>query len=178
MSDLAGRIARVATLRGRFTLRSGAEADTYFDKYRFEADPRLLGEIALAMAPLVPRGTDLLAGLELGGIPLVTALSRVTGLPARFVRKRAKGYGTAQLAEGGPIAGSVLTVVEDVVTSGGQVIDSCRGLFELGATIRAVVCVIDREQGGRAAVEAEGHVFNALFTRSQLEDAAPGDATL
>ena len=119
---LARTIYERTHLTGEFVLRSGAVSNEYFDKYRFESDPALLREIAEALVPLVPSGIDGLAGLELGGVPIATMLSQVTGLPAFFVRKEAKTYGTCQLAEGGDIEGLRLLVVEDVVTSGGQVI--------------------------------------------------------
>ena len=167
-ADLARRIYETAHLTGNFTLRSGATSTEYFDKYRFEADPVLLRAIAEAMAPLVPDGTDALAGLELGGVPLATALSQVTGLPAWFVRKEAKTYGTCQLAEGGDVAGRRVTVVEDVVTSGGQVIASCADLRALGATIDRVVCVIDRQAGGPETLAAEGLELSALFRMEEL----------
>src|SRR6185436_4991781 len=88
--ELASAIAAVSTRSGRFTLRSGATASVYFDKYRFEADPTLLRAIAEALEGLIPSGTEAIAGLELGGVPLATALSLRTGLPAVFVRKVAK----------------------------------------------------------------------------------------
>src|SRR4051812_5399655 len=100
---LARQIYAAAHLTGTFTLRSGTVSNEYFDKYRFESDPALLRAIAEAMAPLVPAGIDALAGLELGGIPLVTLLAQVTGLPACFVRKQAKTYGTCQIAEGAEV---------------------------------------------------------------------------
>lgn len=168
-AQLASAIANVATLQGKFRLRSGAVATTYFDKYRFESDPALLSALAEALAPLVPSGVDVLAGLELGGIPLVTALSLHTGLPALFVRKRAKDYGTCRLAEGGEVAGRRLLVVEDVVTSGGQVIASCDELRALGGIVAHALCVIDREAGGREALEARGIGLLSLFTRSDLD---------
>lgn len=167
-AELARRIYDTAHLTGNFTLRSGATSTEYFDKYRFEADPVLLLAIAEAMAPLVPAGTDALAGLELGGVPLATALSQVTGLPAWFVRKEAKTYGTCQLAEGGDVGGRRVTVVEDVVTSGGQVIASCADLRALGATIDRVLCVIDRQAGGPEKLAAEGLELSALFRMDEL----------
>ena len=167
-ADLARRIYDTAHLTGSFTLRSGATSTEYFDKYRFEADPVLLWAIAEAMAPLVPEGTDALAGLELGGVPLATVLSQVTGLPVWFVRKEAKTYGTCQLAEGGDVQGKRLTVVEDVVTSGGQVIESCGELRTLGASIDRVLCVIDRQAGGAEKLAAEGLELHALFRMDDL----------
>jgi orotate phosphoribosyltransferase len=167
-ADLAHRIYDTAHLTGSFTLRSGVTSTEYFDKYRFESDPVLLRAIAEHMSSLVPAGTEGLAGLELGGVPLATALAQVTGLPAFFVRKEAKTYGTCQLAEGGDIGGRHLTVVEDVVTSGGQVIESCAELRALGVTVDRVVCVIDRQAGGLEKLAAEELELAALFRMEEL----------
>jgi len=165
---LARAIYDCAHLTGTFTLRSGAVSNEYFDKYRFESDPALLRTIAEALAPLVPGGTDTLAGLELGGVPLAVMLSQVTGLPAVFVRKEAKSYGTCQLAEGGELDGRRLTVVEDVVTSGGQVVASCGDLRDRGATVEHALCVIDREAGGPDALTAIGVELHPLYRMHEL----------
>jgi orotate phosphoribosyltransferase len=168
-AELAKAIYDRAHLVGNFTLRSGRTSTEYFDKYLFEADPRLLRSIAEAMAPLVPDG-DALAGLELGGIPLVTMLSQITGLPALFVRKEAKNYGTCRLAEGGEVAGRRLVVIEDVITSGGQVVLSSADLRAAGAEVADVVCVIDREAGGAEALAAAGLRMTPLFTIGELQE--------
>src|SRR4051812_17982034 len=175
-TDLARAVYDVAHITGTFRLRSGVTSNEYFDKYLFEADPGLLRQLATAMAPLVPAGTEALAGLELGGIPIATMLSQVTGLPCRFVRKKAKEYGTEKLAEGGTIGGQKLCVVEDVVTSGGQIIESCAALRAEGAEILAVVCVIDRESGGVDNLAAEDLALTPLFTMSALKAAAGASA--
>lgn len=141
---LAKKVVEVAHLRGEFKLRSGQVSNEYFDKYRFEARPELLREIAKLMAPMIPKGTEVLAGLEMGGIPIATALSLETGIPACFVRKEAKTYGTCQLAEGADIKGKKVLVVEDVITTGGQVLISTDDLRERGANIDAVLCAILR----------------------------------
>ena len=152
-------------------MRSGRVADEYFDKYQFEADPALLGEIAAAMVPLIPEGTQVLAGLEMGGIAVVTALGQQAGLPCAFVRKSAKPYGTRRLAEGAGVKGRRVLVVEDVVTSAGQTAISARELRELGAGIGHALCVIDRQEGGASALAADGIALHALFTRVDLERA-------
>ena len=167
-TDLARRIYERTHLTGEFVLRSGAVSTEYFDKYRFESDPALLRAIAEALVPLVPPGIDGLAGLELGGVPIATMLSQVTGLPAYFVRKEAKTYGTCQLAEGAAIDGKRLTVVEDVVTSGGQVVLSCGDLRERGATVEHALCVIDRESGGPEALADIGVELRPLYRMSEL----------
>ncbi len=169
--ELARRIVTCAHLTGEFTLRSGAVSDEYFDKYRFEADPGLLREAAEALAALLPAGIDAVAGLELGGIPLVTMVSQLTGLPARFVRKRPKSYGTRRFAEGGEISGWRLAVIEDVVSTAGALIASCRALRAEGATIAAVLCVIDRESGGAENLAREGLELQSAFTLGELRSA-------
>ena len=169
---LAAAIASVATLRGEFILRSGAVSSEYFDKYRFESDPVLLREIAEHLAPMIPPHAQVLAGLELGGVPIATALSLHTGLHTVFVRKRAKEYGTRQLAEGRDVRGLRVLLIEDVVTSGGQVVTSANDLRGLGATVSDALCVIDRQAGGAEALEAAGIALQSLFTKRDLASAS------
>jgi orotate phosphoribosyltransferase len=166
---LARTIYDRSHLTGEFRLRSGVVSNEYFDKYLFESDAELLRTIGEALVALLPPGTEALAGLELGGVPLATMLSQLTGLPARFVRKEAKTYGTGRLAEGGDVDGRRLTVVEDVVTSGGQVVASCGDLRERGAIVEHAVCVIDRESGGAKNLAEIDVELRALFTMSELE---------
>ena len=117
--------------------------------------------------PLLPE-CDVLAGMEMGGIPIVTVLSQLTGLPAVFVRKEAKGYGTRRVAEGGPVRGLRVVGVEDVVTTGGALISGCKALRVDGAVLDTVVCAIDREQGGSNNLAAEGITLRAALTRADL----------
>lgn len=168
-ADLAAATYATAHLTGEFVLRSGVTSTEYFDKYRFEADPSLLRDLASALVPMVPAETEVLAGLELGGVPIATVLSQLTGIPAAFVRKEAKTYGTCQLAEGAGIDGRRVTVVEDVVTSGGQVVISCGDLRERGAVVTHALCVIDREAGGREALADLGVELRPLFTMTELK---------
>jgi orotate phosphoribosyltransferase len=169
ISELARRVSDVARLTGEFRLRSGLIADTYFDKYQFESDPVLLQAIAIELLPLIPPNTEILAGLELGGIPIATALSIASGLPAVFVRKTAKTYGTAKLAEGPPIDGRNVLIVEDVVTTGGQIVVSTNDLRRQGAIITTAVCAIDREQGGIEALATARISLLSVFKRSDIE---------
>jgi len=172
LTDLAREISTRCRLRGRFTLRSGQVSDEYFDKYLFEADPLLLARVTAAMRTLIPDGTDVLGGLELGGIPLVTMLSQATGIPALFVRKHAKSYGTARLAEGGDPAGRTVVLIEDVITTGGAVIAAASALRDLGATITTVVCVIDRSGPGPGVLAGQAITVRAILTKELLDSAA------
>lgn len=173
-TSLAREIRRCSLLTGDFLLRSGRRSNVYWDKYRFESDPKLLAAIAEELARLLPERFDTLAGLELGGIPLATALSLQTGKPGRYVRKAAKSYGTANLVEGGFRPGEVAVVVEDVVTSGGQVVTSVQQLRELGLVVDQAICVIDREQGGTEALAAIGCALRSAFTMAEIEQLAAG----
>ena len=168
---LAQRINAVARLTGQFTLRSGATSDTYFDKYRFEADPVLLREISAEMVALLPDDTEVLAGLEMGGIPLVTIMSQLTGLPAAFIRKEAKTYGTCRYAEGAELAGRRVVLVEDVVSSGGALVEAAARLHGDGIRVETATCVIDRGAGGGDALARQGVALRALLTGAALDSA-------
>ena len=169
--DLARKIYQASHLTGEFTLRSGSISTEYFDKYRFEADPALLKDIATEMTSLLPASADYLAGLEMGGIPVATMLSQVTSVPTLFVRKEAKTYGTCKLAEGLDFYGCRLVIVEDVVTSGGQINISVNELRKLGAIIEHAVCVIDREAGGVQNLSKNGIELKSLYTLTELTSA-------
>jgi len=170
-APLARRIYDIARITGDFTLRSGAKSTEYFDKYLFETDPKLLKQIASAMVGLVPPHLDALAGLEMGGIPIATMLSQLTGLPVLFVRKKAKNYGTCKIAEGGRVRGRKLLIVEDVVTAGGAILDAAKALRAEGSELGAAVCVIDRESGGPANLAKSDLILTSLFTMSELKKA-------
>ncbi len=171
--DLARDVDACCRLQGEFTLRSGQQATEYFDKYLFESDPALLARVVARMAPLLPEGTELLGGLELGGIPLATVLSARTGLPALFVRKQAKTYGTCKLAEGPDVSGRRITLVEDVITTGGAVRDATLALRERGAVVETVVCAIDRSPEGADPLADVGLEIRPVLTKAAL-DAARG----
>jgi len=168
---LGQAVLEACHLRGSFRLRSGQMSEEYFDKYLFEGDPALLRRVADAMVPLLP-DCDVLAGMEMGGIPLVTVLSQITGLPAVFVRKQPKEYGTGKIAEGSSVTGMRVVGIEDVVTTGGALINGCVALREEGATLDVVVCAIDREQGGRENLAAHKIELRSALGRADLVSAA------
>ncbi|HOB04568.1 MAG TPA: orotate phosphoribosyltransferase [Propionibacteriaceae bacterium] len=168
---LAADIDAICRLTGQFTLRSGQQATEYFDKYLFEAQPALLDRVAAQMVGLLPEGTELLGGLELGGVPIATMVSARTGIPALFVRKSAKTYGTCKLAEGPDVAGRRVTLIEDVITTGGAVRDATRALREAGAIIETVVCAIDRSPTGGNPLADVGLEVRAVLTKEQLDAA-------
>ncbi|MEI2779286.1 MAG: orotate phosphoribosyltransferase [Tetrasphaera sp.] len=172
---LARDIDAACRVTGSFTLRSGRQASEYFDKYLFESQPALLRAVAEAMVPLLPESTDLVGGLELWGIPLATMVSSLTGLPVVFVRKAAKEYGTRRLAEGAEVGGRQVTLIEDVITTGGAVRDAARALRALGAAVDVVICAIDRSGVPGGPLTGDGIETRAVFSKADL-DAAREDA--
>lgn len=171
---VAKQVMETAFITGEFLLRSGQISNEYFDKYRFEAKPTLLKQVAELMVPLIPEGTELLAGLEMGGIPLATMLGQLTGIETVFVRKKPKEYGTRQFAEGNDVSGKRVVIIEDVITSGGQLLLSAADLREAGALITDAVAVIDRESGGIAAAQEIGIDLKCVFTMSELKASVEG----
>jgi orotate phosphoribosyltransferase len=169
-NELGKAIYETSHITGEFLLRSGTISNEYFDKYQFEARPQLLAEIAEKLSELIPDDFDYLAGLEVGGIPIATALSMKINKPVVFVRKSAKKYGTCKFAEGPDIAGRKLLVIEDVVTSGGQVVISANDLRNAGSIITKAICVIDRESGGREALKENDIELISLFTMTELKN--------
>ncbi len=162
--DLKKTVFKVAYLTGEFLLRSGNISTRYFDKYQFEARPEILGPVAEALIPLLPREYHLLGAMEMGGIPLATALSLKTGSPMVFIRKEAKKYGTCRFAEGPDIQDKKICLIEDVITTGGQVVLSTQMLREAGAKVSDVLAVIDRSGGNHSKLMAANLKLSTLFT--------------
>lgn len=167
---LAQQVKKASKLTGTFTLRSGAVSDTYFDKYLFESDPALLRSIAEEMATLVPADTEILAGLEMGGIPVVTMLSQVTGLPCAFIRKEAKEYGTCKYAEGPSLVGKHVAIIEDVVSSGGAILDALKKLEADNVRPNSIICVIDRQTGGKENLINAGYDLQSVLTMAEIDN--------
>lgn len=168
-ADIAKQIKTVSFLTGQFVLRSGKVSSFYWDKYRFESNPGLLSVVVNELQKLLPVSFDKLAGLELGGIPLATGLSLKTDKPCLYIRKTAKTYGTCNLVEGGFQKGETAVVVEDVITTAGQVCASVRQMRQAGLIVQHVVCVIDRQQGGREKLKNIGCSLVSVFTLDELE---------
>jgi orotate phosphoribosyltransferase len=170
VTELGDRLLAASYLEGDFVLRSGLHSRFYLDKYLFETRPDLLRDIAAGLQGKLAayEPFDLLAGPELGAVALVAALSLAAEKPFVIVRKGEKAYGTKRLLEGRAEAGQGALVVEDIVTSGGAALQAVHVLRDAGLEVRGVLCVVDREQGGREAFAAEGVALDSLFTASGL----------
>ncbi|HKI92370.1 MAG TPA: orotate phosphoribosyltransferase [Gaiellaceae bacterium] len=173
--ELRAALVEHAYLEGDFLLRSGKRSRYYLDKYRFETRPDLLGplgeRIAAAAREYAPDATRL-AGPELGAVALAAAASLAGGLPFLIVRKAAKEYGTANRVEGPFEDGERVCLVEDVVTSGGALLDSVEALRETGLVVDTAVCVVDREEGGMDALARHAVRLRPLFRAGELLDVA------
>ncbi|MFF1787482.1 orotate phosphoribosyltransferase [Kitasatospora sp. NPDC058243] len=176
LSGLAVRLAETACVNASFKLANGTQLDAYFDEYRLAADPTLLRDTAAAMANLVPDDAQVLAGIELGGVPLVVALSAATGLPAVFLRRQPKRYGSHRQIEGAAIDGRRTVLVDDVVRSGGQLLHMARILRIAGAPVTDALCVLERPLGGRALLADQRVTLHSLLTEADLPSPRNGDA--
>ncbi len=165
---LGKRLVEVCLLKGDFLLSSGRRSNYYFDKYLFETRPELLRDVTRELLSLVPEGTELLAGPELGAIPLVTGMGLQGDIPFIIVRKEPKDYGTARNFEGRIVPGQHAVLVEDVVTTGTQALKAARLLQEFGVKLDACLCVLDREEGGTESFAEMGLELQPLFTSSSL----------
>ncbi|MFC4448515.1 orotate phosphoribosyltransferase [Halorussus aquaticus] len=154
---------------GEFELSHGGTSDYYVDKYLFETDPHCLELIARAFAERV--GEKKLAGVALGGVPLVAVTSVETGNPYVIARKQQKDYGTANLVEGRLAEGEEVVVLEDIATTGQSAADAVEALRDAGATVNRVLVVVDREEGATENLAEYDVELESLLTATELLDA-------
>lgn len=166
--QLARRIAEVSLLRGQFTLRSGRKSNYYLDKYLFETQPDVLAELGRMFAERLTPAVQRIAGAELGAVALAAATAMASGKPFVIIRNQKKDYGTSKLVEGKLEPGETVMIVEDVLTTGGQVIEAAKTLKDAGAKVEKIVAVIDRLEGARENIESAGYAYESLFTTKDL----------
>jgi orotate phosphoribosyltransferase len=167
--ELLAAIREHAYLEGDFLLRSGRRSKYYLDKYRFETRPELLGPIGERIAAVVAEHEPdavRLGGPELGAVALAASASLASGLPFMIVRKEAKDYGTSNRIEGVYEPGECVCLVEDVVTSGGALLEAVAAVRDAGLVVRTAVCVVDREEGGSDELARHAVRLRSLFRAS------------
>ena len=166
-TDLRDAIRQHAYLEGDFVLRSGRRSRYYLDKYRFETRPELLGPLGEKIAAVVKEHEPdavRLGGPELGAVALAASASLASGLPFMIVRKEAKDYGTSKRIEGVFEPGECVCLVEDVVTSGGALLEAVEAVRAAGLVVRTAVCVVDRQEGGADELARHAVRLRSLFT--------------
>ena len=167
-ATLAKRVKEVALLEGDFTLRSGKKSKYYFDKYLFETQPDILETMGAEIAKRIPPGTQRIAAPELGAVALGAAASLASRLPFFIVRNAKKEYGTAKQIEGLLQPGENVVLVEDIITTGGQVVEAIKLITSVGGKITKVIVALDRQEGGRENIEKEGVIVEAVLTKGDL----------
>ncbi len=167
-NKLISRIKETAYLEGDFTLRSGKKSKYYLDKYLFETCPDVLKALGQEFAKYVTDDVTLIAGAELGGVALAAATAMVSGKNWLIVRNSKKDYGTGKLVEGVLKAGDVVLLVEDIATTGGQVLEAAKVITQAGATVKKIVAVIDRKQGAEENITKAGYKFESILTKDDL----------
>lgn len=174
---LAALLLEKSYREGRFVLASGRESDFYFDGRQTALHPEgawLIGNLFYDLLSDLPE-LDAVGGMTLGADPLVSATSVISWTKERpvaafIVRKSPKGHGTNQYIEGlaNLKPGSPVAMLEDVVTTGGSLLTACERVKDAGFNIVAVCTVLDREEGGREAIDAAGYKLRSLFRRKEL----------
>ena len=165
--SLAGRVRDAALLEGDFVLSSGKKSSFYVDKYLFSTEPDLLRDLGNALAAMLPEGVTRLAGVALGAVPLVVAVSLATGLPYVIVRKETKEYGTGRNVEGDLQAGDRISLIEDVVTTGTQAVEAAGRLEESGVSVLGILAVLDRREGDKEP-RIGGYPFKTVLEMADL----------
>jgi len=166
--ELIRRIKETAYLEGEFTLRSGKKSKYYLDKYLFETCPDILKTLGEEFAKHITKDVSLIAGAELGGVALAASTAMATGKNWAIIRNSKKGYGTGKMVEGKLNAGDVVLLVEDIATTGGQVLEAAKIITEAGAKVKKIVCVIDRKEGAGENIEKAGYKFESILTKDDL----------
>ena len=166
--ELIKRIKETAYLEGDFTLRSGKKSKYYLDKYLFETCPDILKALGQEFAKYITDDVTLIAGAELGGVALAAATAMQTGKNWVIIRNAKKGYGTGKMVEGVLNKGDVVLLVEDIATTGGQVLEAARVITEAGAEVKKIVCVVDRRQGAEENITRAGYKFESILTKDDL----------
>ena len=165
---LIKRIKETAYLEGDFILRSGQRSRYYLDKYLFETQPDILYQLGKEFCRHLTPDVNLIAGAELGGVALAAAAAMESVRPWIIVRNSKKGYGTGKMIEGLLKPGDVVLLVEDIATTGGQVLEAAKIITDAGAKVKKIVCVIDRKQGARENIDQAGYVFESIITKDDL----------
>jgi orotate phosphoribosyltransferase len=166
--ELAKRVKETSYLEGDFTLRSGKKSKYYMDKYLFETQPDILKALGEEFAKHATSDVTLIAGAELGGVALAAATAMQTGKKWIIVRNSKKDYGTSKMVEGVLKANDVVLLVEDIATTGGQVLEAAKIITEAGAKVKKIVAVIDRKQGAAENITTAGYKFESILTKEDL----------
>ncbi|HMA82658.1 MAG TPA: orotate phosphoribosyltransferase [Candidatus Thermoplasmatota archaeon] len=153
---------------GHFVLTSGAVSDYYVDIKKASTNPGVLNTIATQMKNIIKNKYDLIAGMELGAVPLIVALSLQTNIPFVIVRKQKRDHGTGKQIEGESVKDKKVLIIEDVTTSGGSVVNTIQILRQNNATLDKVITVVDRESGAQEKIEKLNLEFHPLVTVNDI----------
>ncbi len=173
-SELLDIVRRDAVKFGKFVLASGKESDLYMDLRKVTLQPKgafLIGSIIHDM--IKDRSVEAIGGLSLGADPIAVATSLVAyqkgqEIVAFLVRKEKKEHGMKNAVEGPIRPGQKAVIVDDVITTGSSTITAIQQAEAAGLKVDLVIAVMDRLEGGRAAIEALGHEVRTLLTRNDL----------
>lgn len=169
-------LCQLAYQEGDFVLSSGQHSSYYINGKLVTLHPEGALAIGRIFLSQLPTGTQAVAGLTLGADPMVTAVSVVSAyenrpLPALIIRKEAKGHGTKAYIEGPSLPeGSLVVVLEDVVTTGNSALKAVERLRDAGYNVDCVMALVDRQQGGAQLYQSAGLKFQAVFSIEEIQE--------
>ncbi len=165
MSDIATLIEESGAIKfGKFKLSDGSLTDYYIDKYVFETSPELLEPIVTEIEMRIDiSATDIVAGPELGAVPIVTAVSLETGIEGAFIRKGEMLRGTQARVEGNVEKGDRVVLIEDVTATGETILESARIVEDVGGIVDRIIVVVDRNEGAQERILDDGYEFECLL---------------
>ena len=187
--ELLALLEEKSVLHGSFTLASGAQSDLYVDARVTTLDPRgalLIGRVGWQLVKQTAEArnvqVDAIGGLTMGADPVALSIgiaSRIDDpqntLQVFTVRKAAKEHGRQKRIEGNFSKGDSVVVVDDVITTGGSTLQAIDAIEAAGGRVAFILVLMDRQEGGRAAIEERGHAVVSIFTRADLmrKDVSP-----
>ncbi len=167
--ELEKQIKEQAVTRGEFILASGKKSSYYVDLKKAYTDPEVMAMIIEGISGIMEdENIDRIAGIEMGGVPIATALSLKTGIPFIIIRKKAKGHGTDKRIEGKIMEGDNVLIVEDTVTTGGSIKTGVEAVREIGGICTWVIAVVDRLEGAYENLEKVNMRLESLVTLKDL----------
>jgi uridine monophosphate synthetase len=164
--NLANKLFDIGVIKfGEFVFKSGIRSNNYVDMRLVISYPDILQDLAVYIDDILQQcNADVICGVPYAAVPVTTAVSLFSEIPMLMARPQAKDHGTKKMVEGVYCQGQQCVMIEDVLTTGGSVLETIKTVEAAGLQVKNVIGIIDRQQGARENITAQGYNFHALFT--------------